>query len=60
MVDIFVGVGSRGKECYVNDFEDDMLRDTAAYYSRKASSWIAMLKVQLIFIIFSINRWSLL
>ncbi|KAF3653588.1 Myosin-14 [Capsicum annuum] len=48
VVDIFVGVGSRGKECYVNDFEDDMLRDTAAYYSRKASSWIAMLKTKLL------------
>ncbi|PHU13460.1 Myosin-14 [Capsicum chinense] len=48
VVDIFVGVGSRGMECYVNDFEDDMLRDTAAYYSRKASSWIAMLKTKLL------------
>ncbi|PHT44420.1 putative cullin-like protein 2 [Capsicum baccatum] len=46
VVDIFVGIGSRGMECYVNDFEDDMLRDTAAYYSRKASSWIAMLKME--------------
>ena len=27
-------------DCYENDFEVDMLKDTSAYYSRKASSWI--------------------
>ncbi|KAL9257938.1 Cullin-1-like protein [Drosera capensis] len=27
-------------EYYENDFEADMLKDTAAYYSRKASNWI--------------------
>ena len=38
---------------YENDFEAEMLTDTGAYYSRKASSWILedscpdyMLKVQ--------------
>lgn len=42
-------------EYYVSDFGDAMLRDTAAYYSRKGSSWIVedsysdyMLKGQLI------------
>ncbi|KAI8568545.1 hypothetical protein RHMOL_Rhmol02G0209200 [Rhododendron molle] len=25
---------------YENDFEDDMLKDSASYYSRKASNWI--------------------
>ena len=25
---------------YENDFEADMLKDTSAYYSRKASNWI--------------------
>lgn len=25
---------------YENDFETAMLKDTAAYYSRKASNWI--------------------
>lgn len=25
---------------YENDFEEAMLADTAAYYSRKASNWI--------------------
>jgi cullin 1 len=27
-------------DCYDSDFESAMLEDTAAYYSRKASSWI--------------------
>ena len=27
-------------DCYENDFESAMLEDTAAYYSRKAASWI--------------------
>ena len=27
-------------EQYENDFEAAMLKDTAAYYSRKASNWI--------------------
>ncbi|KAI8568542.1 hypothetical protein RHMOL_Rhmol02G0208900 [Rhododendron molle] len=38
---------------YENDFEDDMLKDSASYYSRKASNWIVedscpdyMLKVE--------------
>ena len=26
---------------YENDFEEAMLKDTAAYYSRKASKWIS-------------------
>ncbi|MCD7471287.1 Cullin-1 [Datura stramonium] len=40
ILDIFVGIGNGKMEYYVNDFEDPILRDTAAYYSRKASSWI--------------------
>nr|CAD1829632.1 unnamed protein product [Ananas comosus var. bracteatus] len=27
-------------ECYENDFEEFLLKDTASYYSRKASNWI--------------------
>ncbi|MCD7471285.1 Cullin-1, partial [Datura stramonium] len=38
--DIFVEIGNGKMEYYVNDFEDPILRDTAAYYSRKASGWI--------------------
>ncbi|KAK6780756.1 hypothetical protein RDI58_022940 [Solanum bulbocastanum] len=40
VLDIFVGIGMGEMEYYENDFEDAMLKDTAAYYSRKASSWI--------------------
>ncbi|EPS64542.1 hypothetical protein M569_10237, partial [Genlisea aurea] len=40
VLDIFVEIGMGMMECYENDFEDAMLRDTAAYYSRKASNWI--------------------
>lgn len=45
---------------YENDFEADMLKDTAAYYSRKASNWILedscpdyMLKVNFIMLVLS-------
>eukprot|EP01018_Ginkgo_biloba_P007037 Gb_00939 [translate_table: standard] len=37
---IFVEIGMGNMEYYVNDFEAAMLEDTAAYYSRKAASWI--------------------
>ncbi|KAK4376319.1 hypothetical protein RND71_006996 [Anisodus tanguticus] len=37
---IFVEIGMGEMEYYENDFEDAMLKDTAAYYSRKASNWI--------------------
>ncbi|KAI7748684.1 hypothetical protein M8C21_000333 [Ambrosia artemisiifolia] len=37
VLDIFVEIGM---EYYVNDFEVCMLKDTTAYYSRKASNWI--------------------
>ncbi|KAG5587654.1 hypothetical protein H5410_048088 [Solanum commersonii] len=40
VLDIFVGIGMGEMEYYENDFEDAMLKDSAAYYSRKASSWI--------------------
>lgn len=39
VLDILVEV-RMGKMDYVDDFEADMLRDTAAYYSRKASDWM--------------------
>lgn len=45
---------------YENDFEADMLKDTAAYYSRKASNWILedscpdyMLKVNFVMFVLS-------
>ncbi|KAI4364426.1 hypothetical protein MLD38_020519 [Melastoma candidum] len=40
VLDIFVEIGMGQMEDYENDFEEAMLKDTAAYYSRKASSWI--------------------
>ncbi|OVA15009.1 Cullin [Macleaya cordata] len=40
VLDIFVEIGMGKMDCYINDFEEAMLADTAAYYSRKASNWI--------------------
>lgn len=37
-LETFQEIGSM--EAYDNDFESEMLADTAAYYSRKAASWI--------------------
>lgn len=54
VIDCFVEIGMGQMECYKNDFEDKMLKDSAAYYSRKALKWIVedscpdyMLKVNL-------------
>ncbi|KAL4345670.1 hypothetical protein AHAS_Ahas11G0301600 [Arachis hypogaea] len=40
VLDIFVEIGMGQMDHYENDFETAMLKDTSAYYSRKASSWI--------------------
>ncbi|CAL5413156.1 unnamed protein product [Camellia sinensis] len=40
VLDIFVEIGMGQMDHYETDFEADMLKDTAAYYSRKASNWI--------------------
>ncbi|WMV10144.1 hypothetical protein MTR67_003529 [Solanum verrucosum] len=40
VLDIFVEIGMGSMDKYENDFEDAMLKDTAAYYSCKASNWI--------------------
>lgn len=40
VLDIFVEIGMGQMDFYENDFEEAMLKDTAAYYSRKASNWI--------------------
>ncbi|OMO67726.1 hypothetical protein COLO4_30016 [Corchorus olitorius] len=40
VLDIFVEIGMGQMEYYENDFQADLLRDTAAYYSRKATIWI--------------------
>ncbi|KAF7837843.1 cullin-1 [Senna tora] len=40
VLDIFVEIGMGQMDCYENDFEAAMLKDTSAYYSRKASNWI--------------------
>jgi cullin 1 len=40
VLDIFVEIGMGKMDHYENDFEADMLKDTSAYYSRKASNWI--------------------
>jgi len=59
VLDIFVEIGMGQMDYYENDFEAAMLKDTAAYYSRKASNWILedscpdyMLKVTLLFVYF--------
>jgi len=40
VLDIYVEIGMGQMDYYEKDFEAHMLDDTAAYYSRKASSWI--------------------
>ncbi|XP_051129469.1 cullin-1-like [Andrographis paniculata] len=40
VLDIFVEIGMGQMDYYENDFETYLLKDTAAYYSRKASNWI--------------------
>ncbi|KAL6968463.1 Cullin-1 [Sarracenia purpurea var. burkii] len=40
VLDIFVEIGMGQIEYYGSDFEHDLLNDSAAYYSRKASNWI--------------------
>ncbi|CAL5415679.1 unnamed protein product [Camellia sinensis] len=40
VLDIFVEIGVGQMDHCENDFEADMLKDTADYYSRKASNWI--------------------
>ncbi|KAL2892031.1 Cullin-1 [Bienertia sinuspersici] len=40
VLDIYVEIGMGQMDHYEKDFEAHMLDDTAAYYSRKASSWI--------------------
>jgi cullin 1 len=40
VLDIFVEIGMGQMDYYENDFEAAMLKDTAAYYSRKATNWI--------------------
>ncbi|KAK3441047.1 hypothetical protein EUGRSUZ_B01297 [Eucalyptus grandis] len=41
ILDIFVEIGMGQMDYYENDFEAALLKDTAAYYSRKASGWIS-------------------
>ena len=38
---MLVEIGMGMMDCYENDFEDYMLKESAAYYSQKASNWIA-------------------
>ncbi|KAM3707670.1 hypothetical protein ACJW31_02G041500 [Castanea mollissima] len=40
VLDIFVAIGMGQMDWYENDFEAAFLKDTVAYYSQKASSWI--------------------
>ncbi|KDO87345.1 hypothetical protein CISIN_1g004666mg [Citrus sinensis] len=40
VLDIFVEIGMGQMDSYEKDFEEHMLQDTGAYYSRKASNWI--------------------
>ena len=39
---IFIEVGMGGMECYTEDFEKQLLTDSAAHYKRKATAWIAV------------------
>nr|BAW00384.1 cullin 1 [Petunia x hybrida] len=40
VINLYIEMGKGKMEYYVNDFEEAMLRDSAAHYSRKAASWI--------------------
>ncbi|KAG6537039.1 hypothetical protein ZIOFF_002117 [Zingiber officinale] len=40
VIEIFVEIGTGKMDYYKNDFEEEMLKETASYYSRKASNWI--------------------
>ncbi|GMY16840.1 cullin-1 [Fagus crenata] len=40
VIDIFVEIGTEQMELYKQDFEAQMLQDSSAYYSGKASNWI--------------------
>jgi cullin 1 len=40
VVDVFVEIGMGKMDAYEEDFEAHILRDTAEYYSCKASRWI--------------------
>ncbi|XP_052193381.1 cullin-1-like [Diospyros lotus] len=41
VLEMLVQIGMGMLDCYENDFEDYMLKESAAYYSQKASNWIA-------------------
>lgn len=41
VIDIFVEIGMGQMEPYEQDFEAQMLQESGAFYSRKASSWIS-------------------
>lgn len=40
VIDVFVEIGMGQMDFYEQDFEAWMLKDSGAYYSRKASKWI--------------------
>jgi hypothetical protein len=39
---IFIEVGMGGMDCYAEDFEKFLLMETAAFYKKKATAWIAV------------------
>lgn len=41
ILDIYVEIGGDTMKYYEKDFEESMLKDTAVFYSKKASDWIA-------------------
>ncbi|KAH0730541.1 hypothetical protein KY289_001729 [Solanum tuberosum] len=41
ILDIYVEIGGNTMKYYEKDFEESMLKDTAVFYSKKASDWIA-------------------
>lgn len=43
ILEIYVEIGVDSMKNYIRDFEEAMLKDSAAFYSQKASNWIITL-----------------
>jgi cullin 1 len=41
VLDIFIEVGMGSLDAYERDFEEDLVRETSAYYRRKAADWVS-------------------
>lgn len=47
IVGIYADVGQGSMQYYERDFEDDMFKATASFYSTKASNWLKTDKVRI-------------